>query len=97
MSGPSSRHLRLQSWISPSFAWTTAPDVFLIDVPISDPDIVAFISTGVREIYVHGTKVTALTLARMIGRETLRGHMEEAVWAPAKLKPTYVRQVRPNL
>ena len=88
MSVPSSRPLRLQSWIPPSFAWTTAPDVFCIDVPISDPDIVEFISTGVREISVHGTKVTALTLARMIGRETLRGQMEEAVWAPAKLRPT---------
>lgn len=88
MIGPSNRPLRLQSWIPPSFAWTTAPDVFCIDVPISDPDIVEFISTGVREISVHGTKVTALTLARVIGRETLRGQMEEAVWAQAKLKPT---------
>lgn len=88
MSGPSSRPLRLQSWIPPSFAWTTAPDVLCIDVPISDPNIVEFVSTGVFEIFVHGTKVTALTLARMIGGETLRGQMEEAVWAPAKLKPT---------
>ncbi len=88
MSGPSSSPLRLQSWIPPSFAWTTAPDVFTIDVPLIDPDIVEFISTGVHEISVHGTKVVALTLARMIGKETLRGQMEEAVWAPVKLKPT---------
>lgn len=81
----------LQSWIPPSFAWTTAPDVFCIDVPVGDPDIVEFISTGVCEISVHGTKVTALTLARMIGKETLRGQLEEAVWAPAKLKPTLSR------
>lgn len=88
MSTQSSRPLRLQSWIPPSFAWTTAHDAFFIEVPIGDPDIVEFISTGVREIVVHGTKVTALALARMIGRETLRGQMEEAVWATAKLKPT---------
>lgn len=88
MSGPSSRSPRLQSWIPPSFAWTTAPDVFCIDVPIGDPDIVEFISTGIREISVHGTRVTALSLARMIGKETLRGQLEEAVWSPVKLKPT---------
>ena len=82
---------RLQSWIPPSFTWTTALDVFCINVPRGDPNLVEFISTGVREISVHGTKVTALTLARMIGRETLRGQLEEAVWAPAKLKPTGLR------
>lgn len=88
MSEPRKMPMRLQSWIPPSFAWTTAPDVFCIDVPVGDPDIVEFISTGVREISVHGTKVTALTLARMIGKETLRGQLEEAVWSPVKLKPT---------
>ena len=88
MSGPSSRPLRLQSWIPPSFAWTTAPDVFCINVLLHDPDIVEFISTGVREITVHGTKVTARALAALIGEETLRGQLEEAVWASAKLKPT---------
>lgn len=50
MSGPSSRPLRLQSWIPPSFAWTTAPDAVGIDVPLSDPDVVEFISTGEREV-----------------------------------------------
>jgi hypothetical protein len=52
------RHL--QSWIPPSFAWTTAPDVFCIDVPLGDPDIVEFISTGTREVTVCGTKKIAL-------------------------------------
>ena len=42
MSGLSSRPLRLQSWIPPSFAWTTAPDVLCIDVPLGDPDLVEF-------------------------------------------------------
>lgn len=88
MSGPSSRLLRLQSWIPPSFAWTTVPDVFFIHVPLNDPDIVEFISTGVREVTVSSTRKFALVVAAAIGRETLRGQLEEAVWSPARLKPT---------
>ena len=42
MSGLSSRPLRLQSWIPPSFAWTTAPDVFCIDVPLGDGRVLLF-------------------------------------------------------
>jgi hypothetical protein len=80
-----------QSWIPPSFAWMTAPDVFCIEVPIGDPDIVEFISTGTREVTVCGTKKIALLVAAAIGKETLRGQLEEAVWAPAKLKPTDLR------
>lgn len=78
----------MQSWIPPSFAWTTAPDVFFIDVLLRDPDVVEFISTGLHEVTVHGTKTTARVMAVLIGKETLRGQFEEAVWAPAKLKPT---------
>lgn len=88
MSIPSSKPLRLQSWIPPSFAWTTAPDVFSIDLPLSDPDIVEFISTGVFEFSVSGNKKAARLLALIIGKETLRCQMEEAVWERAKLKPT---------
>jgi len=77
----------MTSWIPPSFAWTTASDIFNIDVPVSDPDIVEFIPTGVRGISVQGTKVTALTLARLIGKETLRGQLEEAGWAQANHRP----------
>lgn len=88
MSGLSSRPLRLQSWIPPSFAWTTAPDVFLIDVPISDPDIVEFMSTGVCEIDFLGTKKTARLMALVLDEKSLRRQLREAVWAPAKLKPT---------
>lgn len=87
MSDPSSKPLRLQSWIPTSFAWTTAPDVFSIDVSVSDPDIIEFISTGMREVTVCGTKKIAMLVAAAIGKETLRGQLEEAVWAPAKLKP----------
>lgn len=88
---PKSRQLRVQSWIPPSFAWSTTPDVFCVEVSILDPDIVEFISTGIREVTVHGTKVTARALARLIGIDTLRGQMEEAVWRADKLKPTGLR------
>ena len=88
MSGSSSRPLRLQSWIPPSFAWTTAPDVFCIDVPLGDPDIVEFMSTGVCEIDFLGTKKTARLMALVLDEKSLRRQLREAVWAPAKLKPT---------
>jgi hypothetical protein len=81
MSGPK-RISSLQSWIPPSFAWTTAPDVFCIDVPVGDPDVVEFISTGVCEIDFLGTKKTARLMAPLCRQ------LIEAVWAPAKLKPT---------
>jgi hypothetical protein len=88
VSGPSSRPLRQQSWIPPSFAWTTAPDVFCIDVPLGDPDIVEFMSTGVCEIDFLGTKKTARLMALLLDEKSLRRQLREAVWAPAKLKPT---------
>jgi hypothetical protein len=88
VSGPSSRPLRLQSWIPPSFAWTTATDVFCIDVPVGDPEIVEFMSTGVCEIDFLGTKKTARLMALLLDEKSLRRQLREAVWAPAKLKPT---------
>ena len=90
MSRLRSRSLRLQSWIPPSFAFTTPPNVFFIDVPISDPDVVEFISTGLLEIFVYGPKSFARSIARfrsVYGPE-LMGDLEQAVWVPAKLKPT---------
>jgi hypothetical protein len=87
---PSSRPLRLQSWIPPSFAWTTL-DVFCIDVPLRDHDVVEFISTGVREIPIYSTRKTAPVLALLIGGESLQGQLELAVWAPAMLKPKATR------
>lgn len=88
MSDPNSRPLRLQSWIPPICAWTTAPDVFFIDVPISDPDIVEFMSTGVSEIDFLGTKKTARLMALLLDEKSLCRQLREAMWAPAKLKPT---------
>lgn len=91
MSGPSSRLLRLQSWIPPCFAWTTAHDVFCIDVPVGDPDIVEFMSTGVYEIDVLGTKKTARLIAFLLDEKSLRCQLREAVWAQTMLKPAGVR------
>jgi len=88
VSGPTSRPLRLQSWIPPSFAWTTAPDVFCIDVPLGDPDLVEFMSTGVCEIDFLGTKKTARLMTLLLDEKSLRRQLREAVWASAKLKPT---------
>jgi len=91
VSGPSSSPLRLQSWISPSFAWTTAPDVFCIDVPASDPDLVEFLATGEWEIEVLGAQRTARLMALLLDEKSLRRQLREAAWAPAKLKPTDAR------
>lgn len=78
----------MQSWIPPSFAWTTAPDVFCIDVPVGDPDVVEFMSTGICEIDFLGTKKAARLMALLLDEKSLRRQLREAVWAPAKLKPT---------
>ncbi len=80
--------MRLQSWIPPSFAWSITPDVFCIDLPLNDPDIVEFISTGVREVSVNGTKKISMLVAAAMGKESLRGQLEESLWSPARLKPT---------
>lgn len=88
MSGPRENLRRQQSWIPPSFAWTIAPDVFCIDVPLGDPDIVEFMSTGVCEIDFLSTKKTARFIALLLDEKFLRRQLREAVWAPAKLKPT---------
>ena len=88
MNSQRSKSLRLQSWIPPSFAWTTAPDVFFIDVPLGDPDIVEFMSTGVCEIDFLGTKKTAQLMALLLDEKSLRRQLREAVLVSAKLKPT---------
>ena len=84
---------RLQSWIPPDFVWKVSPDVFCIDVPLSDPDVIEFVSTGVLEVTVYGTKVIARLTARIRSGDglKLRGQLEQAVWSQAKLKPTSVR------
>src|SRR5262245_45332410 len=79
-----SKPLRLQSWIPPSFAWSTS-DVFFIEVTLNDPDVVEFISTRVKEIPVS-TQEAAQLFNRMAGERSLFGQLQEAVSPPAKLK-----------
>jgi hypothetical protein len=62
--------------------------VFCIDVPLGDPDIVEFMSAGVCEIDFLGTKKTARLMALLLDEKSLRRQLREAVWAPAKLKPS---------
>lgn len=80
-----SKHL--QSWIPPVFAWTMSPDVFCIQVSARDPDVVGFISTGTQSVNVLGTKSTTLVVALLIGKESLCGQINAAVWDSKKLKP----------
>lgn len=62
--------------------------MFCIDVPLGDPDIVEFMSAGVCEIDFLGTKKTARLMALLLDEKSLRRQLREAVWAPAKLKPS---------
>jgi hypothetical protein len=45
-------------------------------------------STGVCEIELLGTQKTARLMALLFDEKSLRRQLREAVWAPAKLKPT---------
>lgn len=71
---------RLQSWIPPSFAWTTVPDVFGVKVPISDPDVVEFVAAGSRLVDLHRTRAKAMAMAGLLGADGLRGQLEAAAW-----------------
>lgn len=82
---------RIQSWIPPNFAWTMVPDIFLINVPVNDPNVVEFLSMGMREVLVQGPKKIAKALAVWMDAESLRGQLFEAVWHPGKLKPIGIR------
>lgn len=67
-------------WIPPSFAWSTAADVFGIKVTIRDPDLVEFIATGERWVDLHRTRAMARLTAVLLGTETLGGQLETAAW-----------------
>ncbi|MGE0673511.1 MAG: hypothetical protein AB7O64_10670 [Methylibium sp.] len=71
---------RLRSWIPPSFAWTTIPDVFGVKVPISDPDVVEFVAAGSRLVDLHRTRAKAMVMAGLLGADGLRGQLEAAAW-----------------
>ncbi len=79
---------RLQSWIPPCFAWTTVPNVFCIEVPIDDPDVVEFISIGTYEATFHGSNELTRVVAALVGNRSLHGQLEKAGWSPSLLKPT---------
>lgn len=82
----------LQSWIAPQFGWSLVPDIFVVDVPLSDPDAVEFISTGVREVTVIGNK-KILPVLLMMGIGSLQHALMGAVWDRQQLRPS-VRRLR---
>ena len=69
MSGPTSRPLRLQSWIPSRFAWTTAPshqkwtgpDQRAFILPTGDP-----VSAGVFKTFLHHVGIDNATYVRQV-------------------------------
>lgn len=86
MSPPSGRP-RLQSWIPPAFAWLVTPDIFCIEVPADDPDVVEFVSLGERECVVLPNKGAARAAGIIMGSESFAGQLVDAAWDVTKLKP----------
>lgn len=82
----------IQSWIAPQFGWSLVPDIFVVDVPLSDPNAVEFISTGVCEVTVIGNKkvLPVLTIMGIVGVEHA---LLAAAWDRQKLRPS-VRRLR---
>jgi hypothetical protein len=77
-----------RSWIPPGYSWTNSNELFALEVETSDPDVVAFISTGLHEFEIFATKKQSLAIAAIIGRKSLRGQLEIAIWDPKLLKPS---------
>lgn len=77
----------LQSWIAPQFGWAVVPDIFVIDIPLGDPEAVEFISTGVYEVPVMGTK-KVLPVLLILGNGRLQHALMGAVWDHQKLRPS---------
>jgi hypothetical protein len=84
------RSPRLQSWIPPSFAWTTATDIYCIEVPINDPDIVEFIASGELKAFVYRSKEPAQMLINM-GSAWLLGQIGKTLRGSAKIKQGWQR------
>jgi hypothetical protein len=93
MAKSTDRMTQPQTWIAPSFGWTVEPDVFLVNVPASDPDVVEFISTGVLDVTpaVLQKKLALITLQLLNQEGSLRLQLGTAVWKPAKLRRSPVR------
>lgn len=83
----SSKSAQLQSWITPCFAWANIANSFIIIVSADDGEIVEFISKGIFEVALSGTKRCAKLTSALLGKATLRGQLHEAVWDPNRLMP----------
>lgn len=83
----------IQSWIPPDIGWTIETSIFCIEIPVNDPDIVQFISTGEVTIKVPSKKcLTAANAMRNVEEnKELRFQLEHAVLLPKKLKPLHER------
>ncbi len=87
----SRKRSNLQSWIRPQFGWAVVPDIFVVDVPVDDPDVVEFISTGCREVPILSSKKALQTVIALIDGERLSGQLQAAVWDNLKLRPKISR------
>lgn len=83
---------RLPSWIPPSFAWTTATDVFAIKVPIDDPGLVAFVASGEHWVTLHRTKKQAQLTALLLDTHGFTGQMELAAWTALRHSEDWKKQ-----
>ncbi len=82
--------VRTASWITPDIMLTTEPSIFCIQVPVKDSDLVEFIATGAFDCSPSQqatSKKTAIAMSCLVGRNSLRGQVWEAVWDRFKLKP----------
>lgn len=83
----SGKPARLESWIEPQFSWAFLPDVFVLDVPLSDPRAVGYIATGICEVLVVANKLSRKVLGRM-GAGSLQHALMDAVTDRRKLRPS---------
>jgi hypothetical protein len=85
----------LQSWITPQFGWALEPAIFVVDIPLSDPEVVEFISTGIYEVTIIGNR-KMLPVLLMMGIGSLQHALMGAVWDRQKLRPA-VRRLRTGM
>lgn len=81
------------SLIPPSFAWSSAADVFGVRVAISDPNVVEFIATGEHLLPLHRTRKMAIFNANLIGAESLHGQIEAAAWAELRHSKDWIMRL----
>ncbi len=77
-----------RSWIPHHIAWSSAQDLFAVEVSGKDPDVVEFISTGSLDVSIWPTKKSAQAMSALIhGPDSLLGQLTTAAWDPRRLKP----------